>query len=174
MQNSQAADVLLGQPITSDEQAMALALEQAKVAYSKDEVPIGAVLVKDNQVLSVGYNQCITHHDPSAHAECVAIRAAAKKLNNYRLNGTTLYVTLEPCAMCAGLLVHARIERLVFATREPKAGAIISTLNMLERLENNHKIDVSEGVLAQESSQLISQFFKQRRAQKKAEKNSAK
>lgn len=174
MQNSQAADALLDEPISSDAQAMAIALEQAKLAYSKDEVPIGAVLVKDNQVLAVGYNQCISNHDPSAHAECVAIRAAAQKLGNYRLNDTTLYVTLEPCAMCAGLLVHARIKRLVFATREPKAGAIVSTLNMLERLENNHKIDVSEGVLANESSALISQFFKQRRAQKKAEKNSAK
>lgn len=178
MPNYQEADGfvnenIIGTPISSDEQAMSLALKQAQIAYSQQEVPIGAILVKDNKVIAVGYNQCITTQDPSAHAECVAIRAAAKALHNYRLNDTTLYVTLEPCAMCAGLLVHARIKRLVFAATEPKAGAIVSTLNLLERLENNHKIAVSEGVLAEESSALISQFFKQRRAQKKAEKNSA-
>lgn len=161
---------MLGVQISSHEQAMNLALEQAKIAYEHNEVPIGAILVKKNQVIGTGYNQCITNNDPSAHAESVAIRHAAKRLNNYRLIDTSLYVTLEPCAMCAGLLVHARIKKLIFAAREPKAGAIVSTLNMLDRLENNHRIEVVEGVLAESSSSLISQFFKQRRAQKKAEK----
>lgn len=161
---------MIGVAVLSDEQAMKLALEQAQLAYEHNEVPIGAILVKDNQVIGAGYNQCITNNDPSAHAECVAIRDAAKHLQNYRLLDTSLYVTLEPCAMCAGLLVHARIKRLVFAAYEPKAGAIVSTLNLLERLENNHQIQVIQGVLAAESSNLLSQFFKQRRAQKKAEK----
>lgn len=167
MSNSLEADAYLGKPVTNHQQGMQFALELAQLAYQTEEVPIGAVLVKEQKIIGVGFNQCIQNQDPSAHAEMLAIRQGAKTLNNYRLLDSTLYVTLEPCAMCAGLLVHARIKQLVFAAFEPKAGAVGSTCNLLERAHNNHQIEVISGVLADASSALLSQFFKARRAQKK-------
>lgn len=143
---------------------MQLAYEQAVLAQKEDEVPVGAVLVsKDNKLLGVGRNILEKTHDPSDHAEVRAIRQAAQKLNNHRLLDTTLYVTLEPCAMCAGLMVHARIKRLVFATRDFKAGAAGSIFNVLHGSQLNHSVLIDEGIMQKECSLLLSDFFKQRR-----------
>jgi len=136
----------------------------AFTAQSFGEVPVGAVLVdKNQQIIGRGFNQVIKNHDPSAHAELVAIRDACLQIGNYRLPGTTLYVTLEPCCMCAGALVHARIERLVFATKDPKAGAAGSVYNLLQGYPLNHQVMVEEGVLRNECASLLSDFFKARR-----------
>ena len=151
---------------------MRLALEQAQLAYQQGEVPVGAVVVKDNQVIASGYNQPITTHDPSAHAEVVAIRNAAQALNNYRLIGCTLYVTVEPCTMCTGLLIHSRIQRLVYGTTEPKAGAIHSALQLPQQNFYNHQLQIQGEVLAENCSQIISKFFAMRRAQQKQLKKS--
>ncbi|HAT1594827.1 TPA: tRNA adenosine(34) deaminase TadA [Legionella pneumophila] len=141
---------------------MQLAYEQAVLACNEGEVPVGAVLVgKDNQLLGVGRNVIEKSHDPSDHAEIRAIRQAARKLNNHRLLDTTLYVTLEPCVMCAGLLVHARIKRLVFATRDFKTGAAGSIFNVLHTL--NHSVLIDEGIMQEECSQLLSDFFRKLR-----------
>lgn len=150
-----------------DQNFMALALEQGQLAFDLGEVPVGAVVVLDGEVIGRGYNKPITSLDPSAHAEVVALRDAAKNMGNYRLSGATLYVTVEPCTMCAGLLIHSRIERLVYATTEPKSGVIESAMCLLERPFYNHKIDVEGGVLAQQASTLMSDFFTMRREQKK-------
>lgn len=139
------------------------ALALAAQAGSLNEVPVGAVLVHKGVVIGEGYNQMISASDPTAHAECVALRAAARSQHNYRLPGCTLYVTLEPCTMCVGALIHARIERLVFATREPRAGAIVSQQQVLDQDYYNHQIQWSEGVLAEESTALLKAFFKARR-----------
>lgn len=140
---------------------MEQALHLAKEAQKIGEVPVGAVLVsEDNQLYSKGYNQVIKANDPSAHAEIVAIRQAAKNIHNYRLLNTTLYVTLEPCAMCAGCIVEARIKRVVFATRDLRAGACGSVLNLLKGFPLNHYVEVDEGILQQESAQLLQRFFK--------------
>ncbi len=141
-------------------QAYALACEAARAG----EVPVGAVLVsEEGMLLGEGYNQTITTCDPSAHAEVLAIRSAAKAVHNHRLLNTTLYVTLEPCAMCAGALVQARCERLVFATRDLKAGAAGSVYNLLSGDALNHRIQIDEGVLQEESAALLSAFFQERR-----------
>ncbi|KTD78449.1 tRNA adenosine(34) deaminase TadA [Legionella waltersii] len=146
----------------NDKHWMNLAYEQALLAQSCDEVPVGAVLVdKDNQFLSSGHNLTLKTNDPSSHAEVIAIRQAALKLGNHRLLGTTLYVTLEPCAMCAGLLVHARVKRVVFATRDFRSGAAGSTLNLLNGSSLNHSVIIDEGVMQKECSLLLSDFFKQ-------------
>lgn len=158
--------------INNDEHFMRLALEQAQLAYQQGEVPVGAVVVKDNQVIASGYNQPITTHDPSAHAEVVAIRNAAKALNNYRLIGCTLYVTVEPCTMCTGLLIHSRIQRLVYGTTEPKAGAIHSALQLPQQNFYNHQLQVQGEILAENCSQIISGFFAMRRHQQKQLKKS--
>jgi tRNA(adenine34) deaminase len=150
-----------------DQTFMQLALEQGQLAYDAGEVPVGAVVVLDGEVIGRGYNQPITSLDPSAHAEIVALRDAAKNIGNYRLMGATIYVTVEPCCMCTGCLVHSRIKRLVYAATEPKAGVIESAMNMLESPFFNHTIEVCSGVLAEESSTLMSDFFKMRRAGKK-------
>nr|WP_235869678.1 MULTISPECIES: tRNA adenosine(34) deaminase TadA [Pseudomonas] len=142
---------------------MRLALQEAQHAAERGEVPVGAVLVRDGQVIGRGFNQPITSNDPSAHAEMVAIREAATALQNYRLPGTTLYVTLEPCTMCAGLLVHSRIARLVYGAQEPKSGAVLSRSQVLEQPWMNHRMLVEGGVLAQECGELLSSFFRQRR-----------
>jgi tRNA(adenine34) deaminase len=134
------------------------------------EVPVGAVIVCDNQVIGEGFNQPIASHDPTAHAEIVALRQAAQKVQNYRLVGSTLYVTLEPCTMCVGALVHARIERLVFATTEPKAGAVVSKSQLLDNDYFNHRIHYSGGLLAQQCQYQLSDFFARRREQKRQEK----
>jgi len=142
---------------------MLRALELAKVAESHGEVPAGAVLVKDNDIIGEGYNQLITKNDPTAHAEILALRDAAAQLNNYRLPESTLYVTIEPCSMCAGAIVHARVKHLVFGTNEPKAGAIVSQGRFLEQSFLNHQTTYQGGVLQQECAQVISNFFKEKR-----------
>ena len=159
--------------IQDHEHFMALAIEQAKIAESIDEVPVGAVLVLDNKVIGRGYNQQITQTDPSLHAEVIAIREAAKAISNYRLLNTTLYVTLEPCAMCAGLIVHSRIAHVVFATKDYKTGACGSIANIVEHDKLNHKAIVTSGICQQECSAMLSSFFSAKRAKKKAAKRTA-
>ncbi len=150
---------------------MLQALEQAHKAASCDEVPVGAVVVdKSGELLARGYNQPITTQDPTAHAEIVVIREAAKRLQNYRLVDTTLYVTLEPCAMCVGALVQARVGRIVFGALEPKTGAIQSAHQLFDSAQFNHSPEISGGVLETECSDLMSQFFQRKREAKKSEK----
>ncbi|RUR15728.1 tRNA adenosine(34) deaminase TadA [Legionella sp. km535] len=140
---------------------MHMAYEQALLAQSEGEVPVGAVLVsKDNELLGVGRNALQKSHDPSDHAEFLTIRQAAQQLKNHRLMDTTLFVTLEPCVMCAGLIVQARIKRLVFATRDFKGGAAGSVFNLLQGYPLNHKVIIDEGVMQHECSSLLSDFFK--------------
>jgi tRNA(adenine34) deaminase len=148
----------------TDSDWMQQALAQARIAAGMNEVPVGAVLVDaDGQLLAAGHNQPISACDPSAHAEIVTLRQAALKLENYRLPGTTLYVTLEPCTMCVGALVHARVKRLVYAAREPRSGAIESAQQLFETGEYNHRPEIEGGLLAAESSALLTAFFKARR-----------
>ena len=142
---------------------MRAALEQAREAGRRGEVPVGAVVVLGGEVIGSGYNQPISAHDPTAHAEIVAIRAAAERLGNYRLTGATMYVTIEPCQMCVGAMVHARIARLVYGTREPKAGAIESAMRAHESPGLNHAFDVVGGVLGDECREIIQAFFRERR-----------
>ena len=143
---------------------MQQALAQARLAADLDEVPVGAVLVDaDGQLLAAGHNQPISACDPSAHAEIVTLRKAALMLNNYRLPGTTLYVTLEPCTMCVGALVQARVKRLVYAATEPRTGAIESAQRLFETGEYNHRPEIEGGLLADESSALLTAFFRARR-----------
>lgn len=151
----------------ADAQFMRLALEQAQAAIADHEVPVGAVVVKDGKVIGVGHNAPITQHDPSAHAEMQALRAAARTLGNYRLDGCSLYVTLEPCAMCAGAMLHARIQRLVYGAAEPKTGAAGSVLNLFDEPRLNHQTTVHHGVLADECGQILKSFFQERRADAK-------
>ena len=142
---------------------MRRALELAHVAASHQEVPVGAVLVLDGEIVGEGYNQPISSNDPTAHAEIVALRDAATRLDNYRLPGSTLYVTLEPCTMCTGAMVHARVGRLVFAAREPRAGVICSQGSDLDRDFYNHRVQWQQGPLAEESAALLQEFFRSRR-----------
>lgn len=152
---------------------MEQALLYAKQAEQLNEIPVGAIVVKDNQLVSAGYNRSITDNDPSAHAEMIAIREAGKVLNNYRLIDCTLYVTLEPCSMCAGLLVHSRIKRLVFGAADAKTGSAGSIMNLLQEPRLNHQVEVFGGVLSEQCGNAISDFFKSRRAQIKAAKKAA-
>ena len=142
---------------------MRRALELAKQAAEVGEVPVGAVLVLDYQIIAEAYNTPIANHDPSAHAEIQVMRAAAAKIKNYRLIDTTLYVTLEPCMMCAGAMVHARINRLVYGASDPKAGVVASKMQLLEQPFLNHHVVCEGGVLAGECGDLLSGFFKSRR-----------
>ena len=142
---------------------MSHALDLAQQAGLQSEVPVGAVIVRNDQILGEGWNQPIIKKDPTAHAECTALRTACLQANNHRLPGATLYVTLEPCLMCAGALVHARILRLVFAAYEPKAGAIVSHFNILNNDKLNHRVICENGVLARQSENLLRQFFRARR-----------
>lgn len=142
---------------------MEQALIQANLAASQGEVPVGAILVQNNELIAAGYNQSIQDSDPSAHAEMVVLRKAGQLLQNYRLLNTTLYVTLEPCIMCTGVLVHARIERLVFGAFDPKAGAVCSICQLLTHEKLNHRIEVSGGILSEPCGQVLSHFFKSRR-----------
>ncbi|WP_212631683.1 tRNA adenosine(34) deaminase TadA [Pseudomonas sp. KB-10] len=146
-----------------DEHFMRLALAQARLGAEQGEVPVGAVLVQGGEVVGQGFNCPISRSDPSAHAEMVAIRAAAQGVQNYRLPGSTLYVTLEPCSMCAGLIVHARIARVVFAASEPRAGVAISQGQFFDQGFLNHRVLVEGGLLAEESGALLKDFFKARR-----------
>lgn len=144
----------------TDHQFMQRALELAALAEGKGEVPVGAVLVKDDKIIAEGFNQPILNHDPSAHAEIIALRQAGNKLQNYRLVDTTLYVTLEPCAMCAMALVHARVSRVVFATSDPRTGAAGSVLNILQQNEFNHQCQLESGLMHQEASEQLKTFLK--------------
>jgi tRNA(adenine34) deaminase len=146
-----------------DIQFMRRAIELAREAEAAGEVPVGAVIVRDGQIVGEGWNRPIVTRDPTAHAEMVALRAAAAANDSYRLTGTTLYVTLEPCAMCAGAMVHARVQRLVFAATDPRAGAAGSVFNIAQHDALNHRIAVEGGVLADECSTLLREFFAARR-----------
>lgn len=146
---------------------MQFALQQARLAAQQGEVPVGAVLVKHGRLLSVGFNQPISQCNPTAHAEIMALQHGAAVLQNYRLLHCTLYVTLEPCTMCAGALVHSRIQRLVYGASEPKSGAIKSKNQLLQADYMNHQVEVTGGVLADESSALLQTFFQWRRSARK-------
>jgi tRNA(adenine34) deaminase len=147
----------------NDEQFMRLALEEARRAAEAGEVPVGAVVALDGKVIASAANRTITDGDPTAHAEIVVLRAAAKALGNYRLAGATLYVTLEPCAMCAGALVHARIARLVYGCEDPKVGAVNWCLRVLEHPMLNHRVEITSGVLSEDCAALLRGFFEARR-----------
>jgi tRNA(adenine34) deaminase len=142
---------------------MRAALDEARRGFSAGEVPVGAVVVVDGQILGRGFNQPIGTHDPTAHAEIVAIRGAARAIGNYRLVGSTMYVTIEPCLMCVGAMVHARVGSLVFGAPEPKAGAVVSTCRAPDLPSLNHRIEVVAGVLEEECRAIIQEFFQTRR-----------
>ena len=146
-----------------DHQFMQQAIEQAQLAALAGEVPVGAVLVRDGKVVSKGFNQPITRHDPSAHAEMLALRLAAKAEENYRLPGSTLYVTLEPCTMCAGAMLHARVDRIVYGASDPKTGAAGSVLDVFSLKQINHQTTVEGGIMGEECGELLRSFFKERR-----------
>jgi len=152
--------------VETDEKWMTRALELARQGEAAGEVPVGAVLVRDGAVLAEAWNQPIGSHDPTAHAEIVALRAAARKLGNYRLPATTLYVTLEPCAMCAGAMIHARVARLVFGAPDPLAGAAGSVFNLLQSPRLNHRVEIAGGVQEAECAGRLKDFFQARRAQR--------
>ncbi|MCE3254486.1 MAG: tadA [Cellvibrio sp.] len=149
---------------------MTYALQLAAKGEAIGEVPVGAVIVQDEKIIGEGFNQPITGYDPTAHAEIIALRQAAQQVKNYRLSGSTIYVTLEPCTMCVGALVHARIARLVFGTTEPKAGAVVSKSRLLDNDYFNHKVDYCGGLMAQQCQHQLSNFFAVRREQKRQEK----
>ncbi len=151
----------------TDQQWMQKALQLAEQAEAAGEVPVGAVIVKDGRLIAEGFNQMISLHDPSAHAEMQAVRQAGKRLQNYRLTDCTLYVTLEPCSMCAGMLVHSRLARLVFGASDYKTGAAGSVMNLVQHPTLNHQLEVTSGVLAEQCSAMLSAFFQRRRLQKK-------
>jgi tRNA(adenine34) deaminase len=142
---------------------MRLALDEARQGMEAGEVPIGAVVVFDGRPIARAFNQPIGRHDPTAHAEILAVRAAAEALGNYRLTGATLYVTVEPCLMCAGALVHARMGTLVFGATEPRTGCVVSNLQALTLVHHNHQVQVIAGVLEDECRDIIQQFFRERR-----------
>ena len=147
----------------SDQKWMQAALGCAQQALMQDEVPVGAVVVFNEEIIGRGWNQVITNNDPSAHAEIMALRDAGRNIGNYRLIDTTLYVTLEPCMMCAGAMIHARLHRLVYATPDPKTGAIDSIMQLLDDNSHNHHIDHDHGVLMTPCAQLLRDFFKAKR-----------
>jgi tRNA(adenine34) deaminase len=163
MPDSVAAPALAADPAL-DARFMRIALAQADLARAQGEVPVGAVVVKDGEVVAVGYNQPIGRHDPTAHAEVMALRAAGEKLGNYRLPGCELYVTLEPCAMCSGAMMHARLSRIVYAASDPKTGVCGSVLDLFAHAVLNHHTEVVGGVLAEEASAMLKGFFAERRA----------
>ena len=147
----------------TDQEAMLQAIVEANSAASEGEVPVGAVVLLDGEIVGRGANSVIRDSDPTAHAEIVAMRAAALTLHNYRLNGATLVVTLEPCAMCAGAILHARIGRLVYAANDPKAGACGSVLEVMNHPRLNHRVEVTPGLMAEECGAMLQQFFRARR-----------
>ena len=147
----------------TDEKLMRAAIAEAKVAASVGEVPVGAIVARNDEILSRGLNRPVQDNDPTAHAEIVAIRAAADADKNYRLPGTTLYVTLEPCAMCVGAMLHARISRLVFGAYDPKSGAAGSVIDLCDDRSLNHRIEVNGGLMESQCGGLLKQFFEERR-----------
>lgn len=150
-------------PLDADAVFMARALELARQAEAAGEVPVGAVVVKDGVIIGAGWNRPISTSDPTAHAEIIAIRSAAKTIESYRLLDTTLYVTLEPCAMCAGAMVHSRIKRLVYGATDPRAGAAGSAFNIVQHASLNHRLQCTTGVMAQECGAVLREFFVARR-----------
>lgn len=150
--------------MTADLDFMRVALAEAQAAADAGEVPIGAVVVRQGEIVGRGQNRVLRDVDPTAHAEVVAMRAAAQSLGNYRLLGCELFVTLEPCAMCAGAMIHARLARLIYAAADPKAGAAGSALEVLNHPRLNHRMEVTTGVLTEEASTLLREFFRKRRA----------
>jgi tRNA(adenine34) deaminase len=146
-----------------DERFMTLALEQAAMALQEGEVPVGAVITKGGEILSASRNRCISLSDPSAHAEVLAIREAARKLDNYRLVDTTLYVTLEPCIMCVGAIIQARIRRVVFGTDDPKGGAVVSLYRLFQDKRLNHTVEMEGGVKRHACAEILSRFFQEKR-----------
>jgi tRNA(adenine34) deaminase len=149
--------------MTRDEKWMKVAISEALLAMDENEVPVGAILVQENNLITQAHNQPIKNNDPTAHAEIEVLRIAGKKLQNYRLAKTTLYVTLEPCAMCLGAMIHARIERVVFGASDPKSGVCGSTIDLSSKSIFNHQISVSGGVLEHECKNILQSFFKLRR-----------
>ena len=149
--------------LETHERWMTLALKQAEAAAQAGEVPVGAVLIAEGAILAEAHNRSISAQDPTAHAEILALRAAAISRQNYRLPRTTLYVTIEPCMMCVGALIHARIDQLVFGAREPRSGAVVSQQNLLDSASLNHKVRYREGVLAEECGNIMQVFFQSRR-----------
>lgn len=151
--------IVRAEALVSDERWMLRALRLAEESRAVDEVPVGAVLVKDNTLVAQGCNRMIGDCDPTAHAEIVALRNAAKALGNYRLVGCTLYVTVEPCAMCAGALVHARVQRLVFGAHEPRSGAVVSMMQLLDNPRLNHSVACLGGICGEQCGQLMAEYF---------------
>lgn len=149
--------------MNNDVEWMQRAFELAKKAKEHDEVPVGAVIVYEGRIIGEGWNQPISSRDPTAHAEIIALRDAGNNVGNYRLPDATMYVTLEPCAMCAGAIVHARLAKLVFAAADPKTGACGSIFNLLQTEELNHKVDIDKGIMEDECRALIQAFFKEKR-----------
>jgi len=156
-------DLEFGAARADDVAFMARALDLARLAEAAGEVPVGAVIVRDGAIVAEGFNRPIGANDPTAHAEIVALRAAGAALGTYRLTGTTLYVTLEPCAMCASAMVHARVQRLVYAATDPRAGAAGSVFNIVQHPALNHRLECTAGVLAEECGSMLRQFFLARR-----------
>jgi tRNA(adenine34) deaminase len=148
----------------TDTEALTLALEEARSAAAAGEVPVGAIVVENGVVVGRGQNRVLRDLDPTAHAEIIALREAARTLGNYRLGGCELFATLEPCAMCAGAVIHARISRLIYAADDPKAGAVTSVLEVVNHPRLNHQMVVRSGELAEESGELLRDFFRQRRS----------
>ena len=156
--------------MTEDERYMKEAIRQARKAEALDEVPIGCVIVYDGRIIARGYNRRNTDKNTLSHAELNAIRKASRKLGDWRLEGCTMYITLEPCQMCAGAIVQARVTRVVIGSRNPKAGCAGSVLNLLQMAEFNHQVELTEGVLTEECSNMLSEFFRNLRVRKKQEK----
>jgi len=161
--HSGTSDHLVAPPHPADAFAMRLALDQAQNAWLVGEVPVGAVLMRQGQVIATGYNRPITTHDPTAHAEIVALRHAATLLGNYRLPECELFVTLEPCAMCAMAMMHARLKRVVYAAPDPKTGVAGSVLNLFDQRQLNHHTSIQGGVLAEPAARMLREFFAERR-----------
>ena len=149
--------------VRGDAAWMRIALEEAALALKAGEVPVGALVIEDGEIVGRGHNRTILDHDPSAHAEIVALREAAARLRNHRLTGCEMFVTIEPCAMCAGALVHARVARLVYGASDPKAGAVSSVLQVVNHPGLNHKMEVTSGVLERECSEILQKFFREKR-----------
>lgn len=147
----------------TDEDYMRLALDEARKAAAEDEVPIGAVLVQDERIIACAHNAPLARNDASAHAEMLAIRKACAEIGNYRLTGAKLYVTLEPCVMCAGAILQARLRQVIFGARDPKAGAVVSLYQILTDNRFNHQVHLSEGILRDECGEILSRFFREKR-----------
>ena len=156
--------------MNEDEKWMQIAISEATLAKSKDEIPVGAVLIQNNELIAHAHNQPISHNDPTAHAEIQVLRIAAKQQRNYRLVGSIIYVTLEPCAMCLGAMMHARIKRIVFGASDPKTGVCGSCANLTSEAFFNHRIEALGGILEKESKEILQSFFKLRRKEQ-AKKN---